>query len=409
MSDYPSTNWWDRIRQSLGLVTVGGALFLAAFPILFYNESGAVSMANSLEEGAKQVVSVKADSVDPGNNEKLIHVTAEAIPTGEITDPDFKVSAKAISLTRTVEIYQWKEKIPEKKTDKKKDETKKEDPKPKYKQVWSTDVPVPSKSFKEPFGHFQVGGKPFDNQSFPAKEVTLGAFKLSDSLVNKISGTESLAFTDDMKKKLPKELGDRALVLKSGMLYLKTTAEPDKDKPAPDSIDTEDPEAAPAADEPKPQIGDMRIAFRVVKPQTVSVVARQIGDTFAPFMPKAGREINMLSTGDKPADQMFTEAKQANEAMTWFLRVAGFVVMAFGIYLVFRPLSAVASGIPYVGAFLDAGLWIFALVIAALLSVATIGISWVVVRPVIGLSMLGGSLVLLLGVVMLFRRRRSPA
>src|SRR3954452_5853960 len=112
-----SEGWGSRLGKAVKGVVVGLVLFLVSFPLLFWNEGRAVHRAQDLEEGTKNVVSISADKADQANNGKLVHLTGKAEPKGTLTDPDFGVSVHAIRLTRTVEMYQWKE---EKKEEKKK-------------------------------------------------------------------------------------------------------------------------------------------------------------------------------------------------------------------------------------------------------------------------------------------------
>jgi hypothetical protein len=151
----------------------------------------------------------------------------------------------------------------------------------------------------------------------------------------------------------------------------------------------------------------MRVRFSVVEPQTISIVARQVQGTFEPYTAKSGgRTFDLLQSGTHSDKEMFAQAKQANETMTWVIRVVGFVIMAAGIYMVFRPLAVLADAIPFVGGLLNTGVLLFALVIAAILSLLTIAVSWVVVRPLLGISLLAVVALMVVGVVFLFRRKR---
>lgn len=73
--------------SAIGGVLVGIVLFLVAFPLLFWNEGRAVQTAQSLEEGASNVVTVGADKVEPGNEGKLVHLTGNAATKESLTDP----------------------------------------------------------------------------------------------------------------------------------------------------------------------------------------------------------------------------------------------------------------------------------------------------------------------------------
>ena len=99
-------SWTQRLGSSFKGVLAGLALFIAGFPILFYNEGRAVDTAKRLKEGAGAVVDVSAEKVDAENEGKLVHVTGKADTKDVLSDEAFGVSATALRLIRTVEVYQ---------------------------------------------------------------------------------------------------------------------------------------------------------------------------------------------------------------------------------------------------------------------------------------------------------------
>jgi hypothetical protein len=103
---------------------------------------------------------------------------------------------------------------------------------------------------------------------------------------------------------------------------------------------------------------------------------------------------------------MFTAAEQANSNLTWILRGVGLLLMAIGIGLVFRPLAVVADVIPLFGELLRLGVFFIAIALAVPLSILTIGLAWVVARPLLGGALLAGFLALSVGLVMLTRKRK---
>src|SRR6187549_3359542 len=104
-----SKSWFSRLAESIKSVLVGLILFVAAFPILFWNEGRAVKTARSLEEGAGSVVSVASDQVAAGNEGKLVHVSGPISTDGPVADEDLGVQAEAVKLVRNVSMYQWVE------------------------------------------------------------------------------------------------------------------------------------------------------------------------------------------------------------------------------------------------------------------------------------------------------------
>jgi hypothetical protein len=137
-----------------------------------------------------------------------------------------------------------------------------------------------------------------------------------------------------------------------------------------------------------PAIGDTRIAFKVVRPATVSIVARQVENTFEAYQAKAGGNILLLTYGTVSPDAMFKTAEKSNKTLTWVFRAAGFLLMFIGLYLIFNPLAVVADVLPILGSLLRAGVAGFVGLVAAALSLVTISLAWLTYRPLLGLALL---------------------
>ncbi len=102
-------SWGSRIGGSIKGILFGLILFVAAFPLLFWNEGRAVKRYKTLKEGGGMVVSVKSGNIDNANVGKLIHISGKAEAVDSLTDPVFGVSTKGLKLNRVVEMYQWTE------------------------------------------------------------------------------------------------------------------------------------------------------------------------------------------------------------------------------------------------------------------------------------------------------------
>lgn len=203
---------------------------------------------------------------------------------------------------------------------------------------------------------------PANSQSWTAKQVTLGAFTLSEALVAKLNKSEDLSAGQSTAEALPEAMKKRAKLDQGGYFL------------------GEDP-ASPA-------IGDAKVTFHVVRPATVSIVARQIGNTFEEYRAKAGDSILLLTYGTVSADSMFKAAEESNAMLTWILRGVGFFMMALGLYLIFNPLVILADVLPFLGSILGAGTAVFAGLIAASLSLVTIALGWLSYRPLLGITLL---------------------
>lgn len=130
----------------------------------------------------------------------------------------------------------------------------------------------------------------------------------------------------------------------------------------------------------------MKATFQIVRPQIVSIVAKQTGNTFAPYETRT-RPVELLQTGNHSAAEMFTKAHKDNVMLAWLLRLAGFLVMLIGLNMVFRPLSVTADVVPLFGRIVAAGTGIIAFLLAAMLSLITIAVAWLIYRPLLGIAL----------------------
>lgn len=140
-----------------------------------------------------------------------------------------------------------------------------------------------------------------------------------------------------------------------------------------------------------PQVGDMRITFKVARPAEVSVIAKQVGNTFEPYAAKTGGTVELLQTGVHTADAMIQKAQADNKMITWILRFAGFILMFLGLTLIFKPLSVIADVLPILGTIVGAGTGIISFLLAGILSLVTIAIAWIVYRPLLGILLIAAS------------------
>ena len=407
MREVESISWIKRLGNSFKGVLVGIVLFIAGFPVLFCNESRSVATAKRLDEGAGAVVSVAADKVDGANEGKLVHVSGLATTEDTLVDDQFGVSAKAIRLVREVEVYQWvehSETRPVKKDGKEYKETTYT-----YKLEWCS-KPVDSQGFKEK-GHDNVPATLAfgDRESFATK-VTLGAFSLSAEDIRRIHGEAPLAFPADYK--VPESIAGAQFL--NGTVYIPVAeAAPSVAAavvaaiaPASNTVASATnavaeatnavATAAAAAVAPvakrdvaqSPKVGDVRVTFKAVMPHDISIIERQTGSTFAPWTASDGKDISMLVSGLRTAEQMFASAKAANKTFTWILRLVGFLMMFVGLKMVLGPIATLVDAIPILNGIVSMGVSLVAFLVAAVFALITIAVSWIVVRPVLGIGLL---------------------
>jgi len=185
-------SWGSRLGGSIKGVLAGAVLFIAGIPLLFWNEGRTVKTTQALEEGAANCTVVPtADTVDAANEGKLIHITGTAATEDVLTDELFGgISMKGMRLSRKVEYYQWVEDS--------KSETKKNTGGSTtttttytYSKKWVSS-PEDSSEFKEAGHENTIHFADAEDTTMYAQQAALGAFALTPSQIQSISGQENV-------------------------------------------------------------------------------------------------------------------------------------------------------------------------------------------------------------------------
>jgi len=362
------TSWGSRLGDSIKGIFVGIIIFLLAFPLLFWNEGNSVKQYKSLSEGSGLVVSVPSDKVDATNDGKLVHTSGTAKTAQMLQDNMFNISANAIKLKRNVEIFQWKEDA-KKETKKEVGGSTTEKTTYSYSKVWSDSL-INSSKFKDAVNYKNPAVMPYKSEEFVASDVKLGAYTLPSSLVTRIDKYQPLTVAPTQLPSIPNSK------VEAGGFYIGLSSA-------------------------NPQVGDMKITFKQVPSQDISIVSKQIGSTFDAYQTKAGGTIQLLEYGVVAADKMFKQAQDANVAMTWVFRVIGFLLMFGGVSLVLKPMSVLADVLPFLGNLVEKGIGLIAFIVAIIFASLTIAIAWIVARPLIGIILLLISIALGVGITVM--------
>ena len=367
VTEVTTESWGSRLGGSLRGVLIGLAMFVAGFPLLFWNEGNYVKTAKALDEGEGACVAVESNAtVDPEMNDRLVHMSGRADTQDVLTDETFGVSAKAIKLSREVEMYQW---IEESKTTEKKKlgGSVEKTTTYTYKKDWVGHA-VDSSDFKEQ-GHDNPGSMEFESETTKAANVTFGAFRLSEKQIDRIGSAQSYAFPTDFVCRVER-------VQKQGATLYVPNGETRGNALNNRNVMSQ------------PRIGDMRVTFRVVYPHDISIVSKQHGDTFVGYTAKTGKKVDLLADGIKDSAEMFADARSSNSMITWLIRFGGFLLMFLGLSAVLKPLSVLADVLPILGDIIEIGVGIVAGLVALVCSLVTIAIAWLFYRPIIGCILL---------------------
>ena len=365
-----TVSYGSRISGSFKGMLPGVLMFLAAFPILFWNEGRAVKTARALDEGQDVVIEVESNKeVDPQYDGRLVHMAGFANTKEILQDATFGITGTWIRLEREVEIYQW---VEDSETVEKKNlgGSVTKTTTYSYSLKWCNGR-VDSSSFKKSGHDNPPGDMEFESEKWQAEEVSFGAFRLSPWQIDHIG--------DDRAYVLPESFTSRVdrVQVAGGVIYVPERAT----RANPKNVRN-------VASETRP--GDMRVRYRVVRPHNVSIVAKQRGDSFVPFTSKKGKgyQVNLLADGIADSNEMFETARTGNAILTWFLRIVGFFLMFRGLKKFLAPISTLGDVLPLLGDLLEVGVGLVAGVIAFACALLTCAVAWIFYRPVLGVTLI---------------------
>ena len=406
-----TTGYGTRVGNSFKAIGSGILLFLAGTAVLWWNEGRAVKTEKMLDEAGSAYVEMEnPNKKDASLEGELICGTALATTEDSLSDAQFGVGAKAISLKRSVEYYQWVEHSQEKKEDKLggKEVTTTTYT---YSKEWVS-RPVESAQFKDPaYQNKNMVLTTIEDEQQYAENVTWGAYKLNESLIHSISSREGLdlAISEDLLKQFDqntKTAYERFYGAKQQLAAqpAETAVVSDSAKAVNDSINNAIANAQNKKDfeyihqannvlyfgrvPGSPEVGDVRVTFEKVVPAKVTVMAVVDGDSFKPFKAKNGKRFQTLVMGKKSGDEIIEAEKEANNMWTWALRIIGIMMVIGGLKGIFGFVETILKVVPFVAGIFGWGIGLVCTVVGVAWSLIVIAIAWLFYRPLLGISLL---------------------
>ena len=423
-----TTGYGTRVGNSFKAIGSGFLLFIAGTALLWWNEGRAVKTEKMLDEAGSAYVEMEnPNKKDASLEGELICGTAMATTEDSLTDAQFGVGAKAISLRRTVEYYQWVEHAQEKKEDKLggKEVTTTTYT---YTKEWVS-RPIESAQFKDPvYQNKNMVLTTYDDAEQYAENVSWGAYKLSESLIHSISSREGLelAMTEDLLKQLDKSTQaayERFYgVQKNAQQPAQQPVQPaipdtvrallsDSAKAVLDSIQAVNDsinKAMANAENKKdleyihqasnvlyfgrvpgsPEVGDVRVTFEKVVPAKVTVMAVVDGDSFKPYKAKNGKRFQTLVMGKKSGDEIIDAEKEANNMFLWILRLVGVLMVIGGLKGIFGFIETILKVVPFIAGIFGWGVGVVCTIVGIVWSLIIIAIAWLFYRPILAICLL---------------------
>ncbi len=354
-----TTSWFSRLKDAFLGIFIGIALIIGAIVLVFWNEGHSLHMAQSLEQTKNVLISVPNAPINKQNNLKVVYISGLATTKDNLSDSLLGVTVNAINLHRKVEMYQWKQKT-ETRTESQLGGSEKHVTTYTYDKVWSESA-IDSSTFKNPAGH-QNPTMPVQSQTEYARTVTVGDFLLPDALIKQINISEPVSLAQVNKEILKSKL-NKPVTLINNELYLGQDAQ-------------------------NPQVGDLRINLTVVKPQTVSIIGQQTGETFQSYFAPAGQSIMLLSTGQHSSDEMIAQAQSENSLLAWVWRLFSLLMLIGGFSLIMKPLVILADVVPFLGSIVGFGTGFIAFLLGLCVWLIATAIAWFATRPLLSISLL---------------------
>lgn len=235
-----------------------------------------------VSEASHDIKTVEYETLDEKRDGHLVAVSGPLTATGMLSDPDFGVSRKTVMLKRVVETYQWQKNC--------------EDG-CKYEKTWHEGL-INSEGFEA--GHENPSATKYESHEFITENQSFGAYNLPKALIHKLTYDTTLG-PDEISELYR---GD----LKVFNEYLTNSANP-----------------------AEPQIGDYRISYRYVKDKTVTVVAKQVGDSFAEYHSSNKETLFEIDEGSETAEEFIKRVSGDNRDVNWILVGIGVVLLLIGL------------------------------------------------------------------------------
>ena len=413
-----TTGYGTRVGNSFKAIGSGILLFIVGTCVLWWNEGRAVKTEKMLDEAGSAYVEME----NPGKKDaslegELICGTALATTEDSLSDQQFGIGAKAISLRRSVEYYQWVEHAEEKKEDKLggKEVTTTTYT---YSKEWVS-RPIESGQFKDPaYQNKNMVLTTVEDAEQYAENVSWGAYKLNESLIHSISSREGLdlAIAEDLLKQMDKSAQtayERFYGVKKQPVEqpVETVVLSDSAKAVADSLKAVNDsinEAMAKAENKKdfeyihqagnvlyygrvpgsPEVGDVRVTFEKVVPAKVTVMAVVDGDSFKPFKAKNGKRFQTLVMGKKSGDEIIEAEKEANNMWTWALRILGVLLVIGGLKGIFGFIETILKVVPFIAGIFGWGVGLVCTIVGVAWSLIVIAIAWLFYRPLLGITLL---------------------
>ena len=393
-------SYGSRVGSSFKAILWGIILVWISIWLLAWNENRYVKTKAGINEWNKVVQETISTQINPDLEEKEVHLYGELASNEEILqDNTFWIVTNDLKLKRTVEMYQWYEDEHEECHDNywwNEDCTTTYT----YDTKWSNDA-ISSSDFHSINGHENPSTWEYESNERIKEPITLWVYTLNSVFVNQLTDYKTINLSEQ-DITIPEkyrwtieeisQTDEETTIEENNNSYLYWDSQEENNttttSTSHERFHVNGDQIYIWLDPTKPAVWDLRITFSSVKPSTVSIVWKQIGNELTTYTTSNGTTIAYLEQWNVSADDMFLHAQQANKQITWILRLIWLLLMYCGFAAMFKFIETLAKVIPFLAKIIWVWTGIIALSLTLIVWFITIGIAWLVVRPIIGICCL---------------------
>ena len=339
-----------KVKDSIFGVLIGIIFVIGGIFLIFWNEKNNVKNIKVIDELQKVVVDVKSDDIQSINDNKLVNTSGTLVIPDNIIDSSFGVKVESAILVRTVEMYQWKENCSTDDNNKKTCE---------YSKTWSSNL-IDSSKFENKENHINPIYMNYKSETILGKNIKVGDYNLSTDQLNN----------------LPAE-----------KVYTNYTNLPYGYKKVDEYVTN-------ASNYDIPEIGNLRIKYTYNDSKDVTVLAMQKGMNLIDYKTEQGTLINEIKSGIKSSSEMIQMIENGNNLLKWVLRGISLLLEIIGIAAIFGPITSLTSYVPILGSLVGTATSLVGFLLGSSITLLCTAIAWILYRPLLGIILLGISLLL---------------
>ncbi len=339
-----TTGYGNRIVNSIKGVVIGGALFVASFGLLYWNE-GRVDLSTI----AKKAIAIPSDSVSTDAATQGAFVSTSGVVKSDelIGDGLYLKPGPYLAVERRSEMYAWVEQS-ESKTTKNTGGSETTETTYTYTKEW-TENPKDSAEFKYPEGHANPM-KILDSSMSKVTAATIGAYTFDTGTVEWPS-YEQLPLSDQTV-----ELDSLVSLPNADYLFMN--------------------QGEGTGTYQSPNVGDIRFSYHVLKSGLNGTIfgTRNTG-VIEPYVDAQGNALYRIFAGTR--EQGIATLHAEYTMMLWILRFLGFILMWVGLSALFAPISVFLDILPVFGAISRSLVGLIAGAVSLVLTTITILVSMI--------------------------------